>query len=104
MVPLSSQQFIKLLFEFGLFERTTLNLVQADSIHKIFCAKHPEDLAHLEFRHKNYLVGLQNLADDSRKTIQEAQVQMADPASLGEGGFDRGGAGAGSRTLRNNKQ
>src|SRR5437764_8934540 len=62
MVPLNSQHFIKLLFEFGLFERTALNLVQADGIDQVFGAKHPQELAHVELRNKHLLVALEDLA------------------------------------------
>src|SRR5438046_5034864 len=104
MVPLNSQNLIKLLFEFGLLERAALNLVQADSVHEILCPKNPQELAHVELRYKHLLVAFDDFADIARQRIQIAQVQMANLASSGARRFDGRGDGAGSRAPRNDKQ
>src|ERR1700741_276518 len=86
---LKSQNFFDLLIEFGLLERAALNLVKADRGDKILGAQDPEKLAHIELRHKDVLVALQNVADIGGQGIQIAEMEMANFAAFFALSLDR---------------
>ncbi len=65
-----------------MLERTALNLVEADRIDQIFGAQNPEELPHVEFRHQNLLVALEDIAHIGGKRIEMAKVEMPDLAAL----------------------
>src|SRR5690348_1597135 len=72
------------LFELGLLERAALNLIQAGGVHEKLGAQEPQQLTHVELRHENFLIALQDFAEIRRKRVQVAQVHVADLAPAGE--------------------
>ena len=60
-----------------------MNFVEANRIHQILGAQNPHELAHIQFRHQNFLITLHDIAQVCRQWIQVAQVQMSHLAPLG---------------------
>ena len=66
-----------------MLERPALNLVESDRIHEKFRPQNPQKLTHVQLRHQNLLVALEDIAQIRRKRIEVPQVQVADLATLG---------------------
>src|SRR5690348_16477836 len=101
------QKLFDFLLEFGLLERTALNLVHADGVDKELGAQNPAELAHVEFGYENFLIALENVADVWRQRIQIAQMEMADAFTTGKLfplSFDRRRDGAVRRAPSDNQE
>src|SRR2546423_10193077 len=81
------------LLELSLLERAALNLVQADGVHKILGAEHPQELSHVELRHEHLFIALDYIAEIRRQRVQMPQMHVADLTTLSTLGLDRGGDG-----------
>src|SRR5256885_5985375 len=78
----SVEHLFYLLFQLGLLERTTLNLVEANGVHKILGAQDPQKLTHVELWHQNLFIALDYIAQVRWQRVQMAQMHVADLATL----------------------